>query len=382
MRNICVLTGTRAEYGLLKPIMQAIKEYPALELTVIATGMHLSEEFGHSVDEIAKDGFEITKKVEINPDDDTEFSMATAIGTGIVGISRALKEINPDILLVLGDRMEVLAGVISAAYMNIPIAHIHGGDVTKAGLDESARHAITKFAHIHFPATEKSAERILKLGEDEWRIFPVGAPCLDTILNTKFLSKEELEKTFELDLTKPFILLIQHSVTTEPEKAEQQITETLEAIKELKYQTIIIYPNSDAGGRKIISKIKEYENIPFIKTYKNLSHMKYLSLLKFASVMVGNSSSGIIETPSFGIPAVNIGTRQDGRERACNVIDVDYKQKELEEAIKSAIEDKEVIENAKKCKNPYGNGKTGGKIAENLAKIDINKELLQKRLTY
>ena len=381
MRNICVLTGTRAEYGLLRPVMQAIKENPTLKLSIIVTGMHLSKEFGYSLNEIIKDGFKITKKVEMNPEEDTGFSMAKYIGKGIMGMADAFKIINLDILLVLGDRMESLAGVIAAAYMNIPVAHIHGGDSARAGLDESARHSITKFAHIHFPVTKKSKERISKLGEDDWRIFTVGAPCLDTILNTKLLTESEIEKKFNLNLKNPFILMVQHSVTTEPEKTEKQIIETLEAIKELGYQTIIIYPNSDAGGRKIISKIKKYENLLFIKTYENLSHKEYLSLLKYASVMMGNSSSGIIESSSFKLPVVNIGIRQEGRERANNVIDVGHNKEEIIKAIKKALSP-EFKEQLKDCKNPYGDGKTGKRIAKILSEIKIDKGLLQKKIIY
>lgn len=382
MKNICVLTGTRAEYGLLKPVMNAIREHLHLELSLIVTGMHLSEEFGYTVDEIIKDGFEITERVEMNPEEDTGFSMAQSTGRGIIGIADALKRIKPNIFFVLGDRIEPLAGVIASAYMNIPIAHIHGGDSARAGLDESVRHAITKFAHIHFPVTEKSAERILKMGEDDWRVFVVGAPGLDTILNTKFLAREEVEEKFNLDLSKPFILLVQHSVTTETEKAGLQIVETLNAIKELGYQTIVIFPNSDAGGRKIIEQIKKYEGrLPFIKSYKNLSHMEYLSLLKYASVMVGNSSSGIIESASFKLPVVNIGTRQEGRERANNVVDVEHNKKEIKKAIKKALSE-EFKEKIKNCVNPYGDGETGERVANILAEINIDKRLLQKKLAY
>jgi GDP/UDP-N,N'-diacetylbacillosamine 2-epimerase (hydrolysing) len=382
MRDVCVLTGTRAEYGLLKPVMNAIREHSNLELSLIVTGMHLSEEFGYSVDEIITDGFEITERVEMNPEEDTGFSMAQSVGRGIMGISDALRKIKPDILLVLGDRIESLAGVIASAYMNIPVAHIHGGDSAGAGLDESVRHAITKFAHIHFPVTEKSAERILKMGENDWRVYIVGAPCLDTILNTKFLTREEVEKKFDLDLTKPAILLVQHSVTTEPEKAEQQILETLNAIKELKYQTIAICPNSDAGGRSIIKQIKEYgSNHLFIKHYKNLSQSEYLSLLKYVSVMIGNSSSGIIESSSFKLPVVNIGTRQEGRERANNVIDVDYDKDEIKNAIMKALSN-EFKEKLRYCRNPYGDGKAGKIVADMLAEIKIDNRLLQKKLIY
>jgi GDP/UDP-N,N'-diacetylbacillosamine 2-epimerase (hydrolysing) len=377
-----VLTGTRAEYGLLKPIMNAIKNDSFLNLSIIATGMHLSKEFGFSINEIIKDGFEINEKVKMNPEKDTGFSMAQAIGRGVIGIAYAIKKINPDLLLVLGDRIEVLSGVIATAYMNILIAHIHGGDITRGGHDESARHAISKFSHIHFTATKKSADRLQKMGEDNWRIFIVGAPCLDTILNINYLSKRDLVKKFNINPKKPFILLLQHAVSTEPEKAEFQITETLEALNEIKIQTITIYPNSDAGGRVIIKKIKEYEKYSFQKSYKNLPQQEYLSLLKYASVLVGNSSSGIIESSSFKLPVVNIGIRQDGREKAKNVIDVNHDRIKIKKAVEKALYDKKFKEIVNNSKNPYGDGKTSERIVKILKNLKIDDKLIKKQISY
>jgi GDP/UDP-N,N'-diacetylbacillosamine 2-epimerase (hydrolysing) len=380
-RIICVLTGTRAEYGLLKPVMSAINKHSKLELKLIVTGMHLSKEFGYSINEIKKDCFKVDKKVVMNPDKDTGFSMANAVGKGIIGISKSLKSLKPDILLILGDRIEALAGTIAAAYMNILIAHIHGGDNAGAGLDESVRHSITKFAHIHFPATIKSAERIEKLGENKKMIFEVGAPCIDTIQNSKFLSKKELNKRFNINMDEGFILLIQHPVTTKPEDSKKQIIITLEAIKKTGLKTISIYPNSDAGGREIIKQIKQYKNKMDLETYKNLSHKDYLSLMKYAKVMIGNSSSGIIESASFSIPVINIGKRQEGRERSTNVIDAEYKQESIKKAFDKALS-KEFQIQLKHCKSSYGEGKSGEKIAKILAEIKMSKDLLQKKLAY
>ena len=382
MKKICILTGSRAEYGLLKPVMTAIDAHSKLELNILVTGTHLSPEFGHTQDQILADGFEIKEKVDIISKDDSTLAMASAIGNGVEKTAIALSRVNPDIFMVLGDRYEILAGVVAAAYMNIPVAHIHGGDSTRGGLDESARHAITKFAHIHFPATQKSAERILKLGEDSWRVSVVGAPALDTILNMPLLPKQEIVRKYGLNSNKPLIILLQHSVSTEPETAGMQIMETLEAIKELKHQTIIIYPNSDAGGRKIIRQIEKYLFLPFIKAFKSLPQIEYLSLLKFASVMVGNSSSGIIESSSFKLPVVNIGIRQEGRERSGNVIDVNHDRKNIIESIQMALYDKEFREQVNQSKNPYGDGKASQKIAEKLSEIRLKKRLLQKKITY
>jgi UDP-hydrolysing UDP-N-acetyl-D-glucosamine 2-epimerase len=262
------------------------------------------------------------------------------------------------------------------------VAHIHGGDSAKGGLDESARHAITKFAHIHFPATRTSAERIIGMGEDEWRVHVVGSPALDTIINEPLLSSTALIEKFGLDLSRPLVLAVQHPVTTQVDDAPEQIRETLEAIVEMGHPTVLIYPNSDAGGRRMIEVIKEFESYPSIKTFKSLPRIEYLSLMKVASVMVGNSSSALIDAPSFGLPAVNTGIRQEGRERGKNVIDVPHSKKEIMKAVGMALTGKEFLAEVKKCQNPYGDGKTGPRIAEILSQVEITPELLQKKITY
>jgi len=306
--------------------------------------------------------------------------MANFVGKFIQLLTDKVKKIKPDIILLLGDRAEMLAGAIVGTYLTIPVAHIHGGDISST-VDEIVRHAITKLAHIHFPATEKSAERIIKMGEESWRVHVVGAPGLDLIVNEKLLSKEEICKNLSLDPKKPIFLVIQHPVTMEIEQAEKQMRETMEAITHLKQQTVVVYPNADAGGRKMVEVIKEYEKYPFIKLFKNIPHKEYLSLMKYAAVMIGNSSSGIVEAPSFKLPVVNIGTRQEGRERANNIIDADYDKEEIKKAIKKALSP-EFKEKVKKCKNPYGDGKTGERVANILDKIKIDNRLLQKKQVF
>lgn len=382
-RKITVITGTRSEYGLLYPVMHTIQNHPELDLSVIATGMHLSHEHGYTLDEIKKDGFSIDATVDMLMSGDTGASMAKSLGKGIIGITEALEKIRPDILLVLGDRGEPFAGAIAAAHMNIPVAHIHGGDSTTGGcIDESIRHSITKFAHIHFPATEESAERVRKMGEETWRIHIVGAPGLDTILNMRLIPKEQLIEKFSLKNSEPLLLAVQHSVTIQPESAANEMKITLEALDELKIQTILIYPNSDAGGRSMIEVIKKYENKPFIYIFKSLPHIEFISLMKMADVLVGNSSSGIIEAPSFHLPAVNIGIRQEGRQRSCNIIDVIHDKTQIINAIKVALYDKTFKNKVNKCINPYGDGKAGFRIASILAELEIDRRCLQKRITY
>ena len=381
-KKIAVVTGTRAEYGLLYPVLKSIEAQPNLQLFLVVTGMHLSHEFGYTVRQIEQDGFNVYARVDTLLSDDSPEAMAKSIGLGIIGTAQTWEQLKPDAILVLGDRVEPLAAAIAGAYMNIPLAHIHGGDRTRGGLDESARHAITKFAHIHFPATKKSADRIVKMGEDEWRVHVVGSPALDIILSEPLLPPKELTEKFGLDLAQPLVLVVQHPVTTQVEEAPKQMRETLEAIVEIGCPTILIYPNSDAGGRRMIEVIKRYDKYPFIKTYKNLPRREYLSLMKISSIMVGNSSSGIIDAPTFGLPAVNIGIRQEGRERGKNVIDVSHDKQEIVNSIEKALKDKEFLAEIKKCENPYGDGNTGPRIAEILNRIEVTPELLQKRITY
>ena len=382
MRKIAVVTGSRAEYGILYPVLKAIEGHPGLRLSLVVTGMHLSHEFGYTVQDIEEDGFKIDAKVNMLPSEDTLESMAESIGVGITGLAQTWGKLRPDIILLLGDRVEPLAAAIAGAYMNIPIAHIHGGDSPRGGLDEYARHAITKLAHIHFPATEKSAERIIKMGEDGWRVHTVGSPALDTILNETLLPADTLAEKLGISLTQPLILLVQHPVTTQVDEAPKQMRETLEAIVTLGYSTVLIYPNSDAGGRSIIEVIKQYEKYPFIKTFPNLPNKEYLSLMKMAGVMVGNSSSGIIEAPSLGLPVVNIGIRQEGRERGNNVIDVGHNKQEIIKGIEKALTDNEFLAEVKKCESPYGKGKAAPRIVEILSQVEITPQLLQKEITY
>lgn len=375
-RKILYITGTRADYGLMKPVLRAVGNHPCLNLEIIATGMHLMPGFGMTVNEIKKGGFKI-HEIDATYEKDDKESMANFIGKFIQLLTKKIKEIRSDIILLLGDRGEMLAGAIVGAYLTIPVAHLHGGEITST-VDEFSRHAITKLAHIHLPATELSAKRIMMMAEESWRVHVVGAPGLDLILNEKLASREEICKKLSLDPKRTIFLVVQHPVTMEIEHAEKQMRETMEAMNDLKQQTVVVYPNADAGGRKMITVIEEYKKYPFIKIYKNLEHNLFLGLMNIANVMVGNSSSGIIEAASFHLPVVNIGTRQEGRERSDNVIDVNYNKKEIIKAINKAMYDQIFIEKVKKCKNPYGDGKTGERVANILDKIKIDERLVKK----
>ena len=379
-KKICVITGTRADYGIYHSVLSKIKKVQNLQLCIVATGMHLMKEFGYTIKEIQKDGFKVNSKVNISYSKDTGDAMACSVGQAIGKLARVFNRIKPDIVMVLGDRGEMLAAAVAANYLNIPVAHIHGGEIS-GHIDGLLRHAITKLSHIHFPATQKSAKRILDLGEEKTRVYLAGAPALDRILKGDYTPGKELKRRYSL-LGDKLILVIQHPVSSEIKTAGLQMKETMDAVVTFKLPAIVIYPNADAGGRRMISVIKKYSKIPYVKIYQSIAHRDYLGILRIASVIVGNSSSAIIEAPSFNLPAVNIGSRQLGREQAVNVVNIKCEKTKIKLAIKKALYDKNFIELIKKCKNPYGNGTAGAKIAKILDGIDIDSNFMQKRITY
>lgn len=392
-RKIAVFTGNRAEYGLMYPVLKAIALHPKLEYFLLVSGAHLQEDFGCTVGEIEKDGFQVYAKVKLTMEEDTVFSTAQAIGSGILSLSRILDNLKPDFLVVYADRFEGFSAVIAGTQMNIPTAHIEGGDLTEGGmLDDSVRHAMTKLAHLHFSTNEQAAERIRLLGEEPWRIYNVGLPSIDLIAAGHFMTPTELYDKYGITPDKPIVIFTQHPVSTEFEKADEQVKPSLEAMRilaEEDCQVIITYPNNDAGGRRIIKEIEKLkeERIKNIQIYKSVGRYDYHGILNLCGkigegVSVGNSSSGIKETPAVGCPAVNIGPRQEGRLRADNVIDVGYNRDEILDAVRKVLYDGKFRERCHNCKNPYGAGNAGEKIANVLATIDINVRLLQKKMTY
>lgn len=390
-RKIAVFTGNRAEYGLQYPILRAISTDPRLEYFLLAGGAHLQQDFGRTMAEIEADGFHVYREVDIRMEQDTLFSTAQAIGTGIISLSKILDELRPDFLVVYADRYEGFSAMITGTQMNIPTAHIEGGDYTEGGaLDDSVRHAMTKLAHLHFATNEQAVERIHRLGEEAWRVFNVGQPSLDLITAGLFASPEETIDSLKLDISRPVILFCQHSVTTEFDLAVNQVRPSLSALRKLAkggYQIIITYPNNDAGGRRIVQEIETLNGEDNMLITKNLGRYKFHGLLNLIGrvgrgAFVGNSSAIIKETPAFGCPAVNIGSRQKGRLRANNVLDVGYNELEILDAIRHSVEDEKFRYQCQTCKNPYGAGNAGPKIAEVLATIPIDSHLLQKKMTY
>lgn len=362
------ITGTRADYGLMRNTLKLLNS--ETELTVVACGMHIMEEFGLSINHIKEDGFRLLTVDQVFKEDN-KASMSEFIGNTICDLTKIMVKEKPDLVLLLGDRGEMLAGATVASYLNIPIAHIHGGDISST-VDDSARHAITKLANIHLPATLKSAQRIIQMGENPENVFVVGAPGLDDIIAKKDKFDLNMLKN-KYSITKPLIMVLQHPVNSED--ASYQMNETLKALDTSENDVIAVYPNADAGGRSMINEIKKY---PQIKAYKTIARDDFIGLLNIATVLIGNSSSGIIESGSFKLPVINIGTRQEGRERAGNVIDVDYRSEEIKKALDfiKTEEFKEILENVK---NPYGNGNASVKITEILKNIDLNEDLINKR---
>jgi GDP/UDP-N,N'-diacetylbacillosamine 2-epimerase (hydrolysing) len=378
MKRIVILTGTRAEFGILTPLIEDLSKEKGLDVSLIVTAMHLVKDFGYTMKDIKSRRFKIASVVPSMTTNDTELGMVESMGNCISRLGKALKQASPDILVLLGDRSEMLAGAIAANLMNIPVAHIHGGD-TSGNVDNVLRDAITKLSHIHFPATPRSASKILSMNEERWRVHVVGSLSIDAIRTHKMVTAKTIYKKYGLDPKKGLILVVQHPVTYEPQQAVKQIDATLAAIKQLKKQTVIIYPNADAGGRRMISRINSVRKLPFIRIVKSLPREEYLTLLSMADVLIGNSSSGIIEGPAFKVPVINLGTRQCNRERSKNVIDTGHDPTAIVNAVKYVMTDRSFGKGLGKLKNIYGTGHASEKIIKVLRKVPLNERLLVKR---
>jgi len=392
-RIIAVFTGNRAEYGLQYPILKAINEHPNLDYKLLVSGAHLDQNFGGTVAEIKRDGFHIDAEIKIDMDAESLFATAQAIGSGVLSISKALAEIQPDIMVVYADRFEGFAAVIAATQMNIPTAHIEGGDITEGGaLDDSVRHAMTKLAHLHFTTNQQASNRVLAMGEEDWRVHTVGFPAIDLIAAGSYATPDEIINKLDLDLNKPIVLFTQHSVTTEFDDAKNQVIPSIEAMVKLAgegVQIICTYPNNDAGGQAIISELDKLNNkkVAGIQVRRSLGRYLYHGVLalaenkKYQIACVGNSSSGIKETPVFGCPTVNIGSRQEGRLRGQNVIDVDYDSSNIVDVVNNCFFDEKFKANCEATDNPYYLGDAGKKIADILSTAPLGTEIIRKKMT-
>ena len=365
--KICVITGTRAEYGLLKSLLRRLKQNTKIELTLIVTGSHLSKLFGNTQKEIKNDGFDDYISVELPMKDDTKTGMSYATGVAICKFSKVLANDKYDLVLVLGDRFEILSAGLAAFMLRIPIAHIAGGDITEGAMDDSIRHCLTKIASIHFPSNKIAEKRIIQLGEDPRRVFNVGEPGVENCLNLSLLSRQELENQINFDIEfNEYALVTFHPVTLEDNNCEKvySLIDAMNKIHDMKY--IITMANADAGGREINEiwnkEIRKHSNW---KLFSSLGSYKYLSALKHAKFVIGNSSSGLIEAPALGVPTVNIGNRQKGRLIADSVVSCDYIANNIEEAIKKVISD-DFQEYAKNIKCPFGDGSTSKQIEKHI----------------
>ncbi|WP_323591937.1 UDP-N-acetylglucosamine 2-epimerase [Aliarcobacter butzleri] len=378
MKKICVVTGTRAEYGLLYWLLKEIEADKELELQLIVTGMHLSPEFGLTYKEIEKE-FKIDKKVEMLLSSDTSIGISKSIGLAQISFCEAFEELKPDILIVIGDRYEIFSATSTAMIARIPIVHLHGGETTEGAFDESIRHSITKMSHLHFTATEEYRNRVIQLGEHPSRVFNVGGMGIENIKRLKLLTKEEFENSIDFKLNKKNILVTFHPVTLENSTAQEQFQELLDVIDELKETNIIFTKaNSDTDGRIINQMIDDYVARNFHKSvrFTSLGQLRYLSALQFVDAMVGNSSSGLLEAPSFKIGTINIGDRQKGRIKADSVIDCSANKTDIEKAFER-LYSKEFQDSLQNVENQYGNGCASKKIIEVLKNVDL-KNILKK----
>ncbi|MDP3710343.1 MAG: UDP-N-acetylglucosamine 2-epimerase [bacterium] len=374
-KNIAYISGSRADFGIMTPVLRAIKNSKKLNLQLYATGMHLMNDFGGTINEIKKEFSGVVPIKTWFKGNERKYT-ARFMGSFLEKVVTVLEKYKPDFLLVMGDRPEMFCVALAGLYMGIPVAHVHGGERTTT-VDESARHAITRLAHLHFPATKESAERIRKMGEEKWRITTVGAPALDTIIKEKLPTRDELFRSLNINPAEKIALVTFHPVSEKWRLSGQQMGEIMAAIKGLNMVTVIIYPNTDAGSHFIINEIEKEKNNPRFRIYKNLPYKHFLALEREASVWIGNSSAAMIESAYFGTPVVNVGDRQRNRERGDNVIDVRCIKKDVVSAIRKSI-----FKEKRYGKKIWGDGRASKRIVKILEDLKITNRLLEKQITY
>jgi UDP-hydrolysing UDP-N-acetyl-D-glucosamine 2-epimerase len=379
-RCIGVVTVSRSDYGHLRPVLEGIRRAPDLEPVLFVAGMHLDADFGSTAREIEADGFAIAERIAMLEPGDSPEAIATSTGRGVEGFARAFARRRPDLLIVLGDRFEMLAAAVAALPFALPVAHIHGGEVSEGAMDNQIRHAITKLAHLHFASAEPHARRIAQMGEEAWRVHMVGGPGIDRIATMEALTREALARELDMPAGGPWLLVTFHPVTLEYRDTASHVDELLAALEKTDGTLVLTYPNADTSGRLIIGRLEDFaaRHPDRCRLARNLGERRYLSLLRYADVMIGNSSSGLIEAPSFGLPAVNIGARQRGRLRGANVIDVEPARDEILRGIETA-QTPAFRAQARAAANPYGDGRAAPRIVEVLRTVQLDARLVQKR---
>jgi UDP-hydrolysing UDP-N-acetyl-D-glucosamine 2-epimerase len=382
LRRIGVVTVSRSDWGHLLPVLEAMRRAPDLQTVLFVAGMHLSPEFGLTVREIETRGFPIAERVPMLEAADTPEAVAKATGRGVAGFGDAFARQRPDLVLLLGDRFEMLAAAVAALPFALPVAHVHGGEVSEGAVDNQIRHAITKLAHLHFASAAPHARRIAAMGEEPWRIHTVGAPGLDRIAALEPLPREALARELDLPAEGPWLLVTFHPVTLEYRDTAAHVEALLSALEKTDGTLVMSYPNADTARRLIIDRLEEFaaRHPRRCRLARNLGERHYLSLLRHADVMVGNSSSGLIEAPSFGLPVVNVGARQRGRLRGANVIDVEASREDILRGIEAALQPAFRAQ-ARAAANPYGDGRAAPRIVHVLRNVPLNARLVQKRFS-
>jgi UDP-hydrolysing UDP-N-acetyl-D-glucosamine 2-epimerase len=378
-RTIGVVSVARSDYGHLRPVLAAVQGAPDLRLQVYVGGMHLAARFGHTVDTIAADGWSIAARVEMLEPGDTPEALGVSMGRGVAGFARVYAECRPDLLVVLGDRFEMLAATTAALPFGLPVVHLHGGEASEGAIDNQIRHAITKLSHVHLVSADAHARRIEAMGEERWRIHTVGAPGLDRIRTTRLLSRAELARRFELPPTARWLLVTYHPVTLEYQQAGAHVDALIAALEKTDASLLVTYPNADTAAQTIIERLEEFgTRCGRVRLVRNLGDDVYLSMLGAADAMVGNSSSGLIEAPSFALPVVNVGRRQQGRLRGANVIDVGDTTDEILAGLETALAPG-LRERLRGDRNPYGDGHAAERIVRVLRELELGPRLIMKR---
>lgn len=383
-KKVAVFTGTRAEYGLLFWLLKDIQSDPDLTLQLLVSGMHLSPEFGETYKQIEKDGFSIDEKIEILLSSDSAVGTAKSMGLGVLGFADALSRLAPDVLVILGDRFEALAAAQTAMILRIPIVHLHGGEITEGAYDDAIRHAITKLSYLHGTSTEEYRQRVIQLGESPERVKNIGAIGLDHLKRASFMDTQELSESLNFSIDKPYFLVTYHPVTLGEEAPEESFQALLDALDTFPdHQVILTYPNADDGGRRIIPMLEEYarSNPERVLAIPSLGQVRYLSAVKHAAAVIGNSSSGIIEVPAFDVPTVNIGSRQKGRLAAKSVLNAAATKESISNAVSLAVSRKYKAEN-ENIANPYGQGDSSKQVIEMIKGLQFERSKAFYDLTF